>query len=288
VTVAFWPAFRSSSGSPRPSTSSRQGSSRRSASRTSGRPPGFARQPVRDLIPLLLAAAAIVLVNGQTAGDEAGPVASSSTSPSRSTGAPSSWVGPSPRSSRSRVITVVLAAVQIGADALFDLSIAWTACSPRSPCAPCSALLHGSLAVAIAGLRARPTFVSVPGWGIAVAGYVVAALFSLSSELAPLRHLSPWDWAFGGNPLEQATDAWRYAALAVRPSPWSRSVFLPSRGVTSRRLDRTVPEQPADTASGHRPFHAVRLSLHPRPPALPPRRQPSAERSPRSCPAPGG
>jgi ABC-2 type transport system permease protein len=51
--------------------------------------------------------------------------------------------------------------------------------------------------------------------GIAVAGYVVAALFSLNNGLAPLRHLSPWDWAFGGNPLEQATDAWRYAALAV-------------------------------------------------------------------------
>jgi hypothetical protein len=33
--------------------------------------------------------------------------------------------------------------------------------------------------------------------------------------LAPWRHISPWDWAFGGNPLEQATDLWRYAALAV-------------------------------------------------------------------------
>jgi hypothetical protein len=33
--------------------------------------------------------------------------------------------------------------------------------------------------------------------------------------LAPWRHISPWDWAFGGNSLEQATDLWRYAALAV-------------------------------------------------------------------------
>jgi ABC-2 type transport system permease protein len=76
-------------------------------------------------------------------------------------------------------------------------------------------LLHGSLAVAIAGLRARPTLVLGAGVGIAVAGYVVAALFPLSHELAPLRHLSPWDWALGGNPLEQATEAWRYGALAV-------------------------------------------------------------------------
>ena len=50
-------------------------------------------------------------------------------------------------------------------------------------------LLHGSLAVAIASLRARPTLVLGAGVGIAVAGYVVAALFSLNNGLAPLRHL---------------------------------------------------------------------------------------------------
>jgi len=53
------------------------------------------------------------------------------------------------------------------------------------------------------------------GIGVAIAGCVVASLFPLSSVLAPWRHISPWDWAFGGNPLEQATDLWRYAALAV-------------------------------------------------------------------------
>jgi hypothetical protein len=53
------------------------------------------------------------------------------------------------------------------------------------------------------------------GIGVAIAGCVVASLFPLSSVLAPWRHISPWDWAFGGNSLEQATDLWRYAALAV-------------------------------------------------------------------------
>jgi ABC-2 type transport system permease protein len=125
------------------------------------------------------------------------------------------------------VITVVLAAVQLGADALFDLSIALDRVLSTLALCALLALLHGSLAVAIAGLRARPTFVLGAGVGIAVAGYVVAALFSLSSELAPLRHLSPWDWAFGGNPLEQTTELWRYAALAVS------TVILTAIGVLS-------------------------------------------------------
>ncbi|MDR3546076.1 MAG: hypothetical protein P4L30_09970, partial [Candidatus Limnocylindrales bacterium] len=165
-------------------------------------------------IPLLLAGAAIALVNGQTAGDEvagrlelylAQPVDRRAFFLGRAIAAFIALA----------VITVVLVAVQLGADALFDLSIALDRVLSTLALCALLALLHGSLAVAIAGLRARPTFVLGAGVGIAVAGYVVAALFSLSSELAPLRHLSPWDWAFGGNPLEQATDAWRYAALAV-------------------------------------------------------------------------
>jgi hypothetical protein len=35
------------------------------------------------------------------------------------------------------------------------------------------------------------------------------------SQPAPWGHLSPWDWALGGYPLEQPTDAWRYVALAL-------------------------------------------------------------------------
>ena len=47
------------------------------------------------------------------------------------------------------------------------------------------------------------------------AGYLVAALFPLSDVLAPWRHLSPWDWALGGDPLLHAAEPWRYAALVV-------------------------------------------------------------------------
>jgi ABC-2 type transport system permease protein len=50
---------------------------------------------------------------------------------------------------------------------------------------------------------------------LAVAGYVAIALFPISDVLAPWRHASPWDWALGGDPLKNATDAWRYLALGV-------------------------------------------------------------------------
>ena len=43
----------------------------------------------------------------------------------------------------------------------------------------------------------------------------MAALFPLSGVLAPWAHLSPWDWALGGDPLVNPAEPWRYAALAV-------------------------------------------------------------------------
>lgn len=215
VTVAFWPAFRGSSGLSQAFDQLPSGVVQALGFEDIGTPAGFLRGNLYEIfIPLLLAGAAIALVNGQTAGDEvagrlelylAQPVDRRAVFLGRAIAAFIALA----------VITVVLVAVQLGADALFDLSIALDRVLSTLALCALLALLHGSLAVAIAGLRARPTFVLGAGVGIAVAGYVVAALFSLSSELAPLRHLSPWDWAFGGNPLEQATDAWRYAALAV-------------------------------------------------------------------------
>ena len=52
------------------------------------------------------------------------------------------------------------------------------------------------------------------GLGLALAGYIVAALFPLSDVLEAWAWLSPWDWALGGDPLFHATEAWRYVALA--------------------------------------------------------------------------
>ena len=227
VTVAFWPAFRGSSGLSQAFDQLPAGVVQALGFQDIGTPAGFLRGNLYEIfIPLLLAAAAIALVNGQTAGDEvagrlelylAQPVDRRAFFLGRAIAVFIALA----------VITVVLAAVQLGADALFDLSIAPDRVLSTLALCALLALLHGSLAVAIAGLRARPTFVLGAGVGIAVAGYVVAALFSLSSELAPLRHLSPWDWAFGGNPLEQTTELWRYAALAVS------TVILMAIGVLS-------------------------------------------------------
>ena len=40
-------------------------------------------------------------------------------------------------------------------------------------------------------------------------------VFPISDALQPWRHVSPWDWALGGDPLTNATEAWRYLALGV-------------------------------------------------------------------------
>ena len=98
-------------------------------------------------------------------------------------------------------------------------------------------MLHGSLALAIAGLRAGRHWSWASASAVALAGYLVAALFPLSPVLAPWQHLSPWDWAFGGDPLEQATEVWRYLALVVP------SVVLAAIGVMAvARRESRLPD----------------------------------------------
>jgi ABC-2 type transport system permease protein len=62
---------------------------------------------------------------------------------------------------------------------------------------------------------APPSLVLATGTVVAIAGYLIAALFPLSDMLTPWRHLSPWDWALGGDPLLHAAEPWRYAALII-------------------------------------------------------------------------
>ncbi len=76
-------------------------------------------------------------------------------------------------------------------------------------------VFHGSLALAVAGLKPRPSLVLGVGLGVTIAGMVAAAVLPLSQSLQPFAHLSPWDWAFGGDPLVNATEAWRYLALGL-------------------------------------------------------------------------
>jgi len=53
------------------------------------------------------------------------------------------------------------------------------------------------------------------GVGLTIAGYLVAVLFPLTSVLEPWHHLSPWDWAPGGDPLANGPDLWRFVALGL-------------------------------------------------------------------------
>jgi len=76
-------------------------------------------------------------------------------------------------------------------------------------------LFHAGLALAMAGVAARPSLVLGGGLFVAVAGLTVAVLFPISDTLAPWAHVSPWDWALAGDPLVRATEPWRYLVLGV-------------------------------------------------------------------------
>jgi ABC-2 type transport system permease protein len=215
VTVAFWPAFRGSSGITEAIDQLPAGVIQAFGLADFGTPAGFLRGNLYELfVPLLLAAAAIALVNGQTAGEEAAgrmelylaqPVDRRAIYLGRVLAA---YLG-------LAVIATVVTLVQLLSDAAADLVIDTGRLLATVVLCALLGALHGSVAVAVAGLRGRPSLVLGVGLGIALAGYVVSALFPLSTLLEPWRQVSPWYWALGGDPLTGPTDAWRYAALLV-------------------------------------------------------------------------
>lgn len=214
-TVAFWPVFRGSTAITDALDQLPSGILGALGLANFGTPAGYLRGNLYELfLPLLLAAAAVVFVNGQTAGEEASgrlemllaqPVDRRNVFLGRAVAALIGLIA----------LTLMLAVVQFSIDAVVDLRI--NSGYLLSTILLCSLLaaLHGSVAFAVACLRARPSRVLGIGIGVALAGYLVAALFPLSGVLNPWRHISPWDWAFGGDPLEQAAEAWRYLALLI-------------------------------------------------------------------------
>lgn len=215
ATLAFWPAFKGSSGISQALDQLPAGVVSALGLANFGTPAGYLRGNLYEFfLPLLLAGAAVAFVNGQTAGEEASgrlelwlaqPVDRRSLFLGRAIAALVGLV----------VLLLVLAVVQLGVDAVVDLRIDTGYLLSTILLSGLLAALHASVAFAIACLRARPSLVLAIGVGLAIAGYLVAALFPLASVLAPWRQISPWDWAFGGDPLEHATDAWRYAALVI-------------------------------------------------------------------------
>ncbi len=179
-----------------------------------GTPAGYLRGNLYDLlVPLLLGGAAVVYANTLTAGEEdagrlelvvAGPVARGEVFLGRAA-AMVAWVS---------VLGVVTAATQVASDVVFGLDVPLDRLLATIVLCALLGLLHGCLALAVAGALPRPGVVLGLGIGVLIAGFVVAALFPLSDVLRPWAGVSPWDWALSSDPLVVGADPWRYAALA--------------------------------------------------------------------------
>jgi ABC-2 type transport system permease protein len=215
LTVAFWPAFRDEpelsnlvAGLPQPLVEA-------FGLTEFGTPAGFLSGNLYAvLVPLMLAIAGVLLMNGQTASDEdagrmeaylAQPVRRGSLFVGRAV-AVGLWLF---------VVGLLMLAAQLAADAVVGLSIGLDRVVATVVLCVLLGAFHAGLAALIAGWTGRPGLVLGIGMAVAVFGYVAIALFPISDVLEPWRHASPWDWALGGRPLSNPTEAWRYVALGA-------------------------------------------------------------------------
>lgn len=113
------------------------------------------------------------------------------------------------------VLVAVVLVSQLVADLAFGLEIATDRVVATIVLCGLLGVCYAGLALAVAGVTARPGLVLGIGLGAALVGYLVAVLLPLSDALEPFARLSPWDWALAGDPLVAATEPWRYAALIV-------------------------------------------------------------------------
>jgi Putative exporter of polyketide antibiotics len=214
-TVAFWPAFRGSSGISQAIDQLPAPVLEAFGLAGFGTPAGYLRGGLYELvIPLLLAAAGIMFANTATAAEEdagrldlflAQPVSRTAFFIGRSV-AVLAWLV---------VLTIVTLVSQLGSDAVFGLEIDTSLVVATILLCALLGAVYAGLSLAIAGIVARPGLVLSIGFGVVFAGYLVAALFPLSDALSPWRQISPWDWALGGDPLVDPTAAWRFVALAI-------------------------------------------------------------------------
>ncbi|MGH2457121.1 MAG: ABC transporter permease subunit [Candidatus Limnocylindria bacterium] len=215
LTVAFWPSFRDQpelsdivAGMPEPLIEAFGLADFNS-------PEGFLRGNLYAvLVPLLLAVAGVLLMNGQTASEEdsgrmesylAQPVTRGGVFVGRALGV-GLWLV---------VIGLFMLGAQLASNAAFDLEIGTDRIIATVALCVLLGAFHAGLAMLVAGATGRPGLVLAVGLAVAVAGYVAIALFPISDVLEPWRHASPWDWALGGDPLGSPTEWWRYAALGA-------------------------------------------------------------------------
>ncbi len=215
ATVAFWPAFKGSSALSQAFDQMPSGLVEALGMQDIGTPAGFLRGNLYEfLIPLLLIGAAVAMASGQTAGEEdAGRLELLLAQPVSRTAL---WIGRVVALVVAlAIVVIVLAGAQLAFDTAVGLQISVSNVAATVLLCALLAFLHAGLAFAIAGWLPRPSWTLGLAIAVGVAGYLAVALFPLNATLAPWRHLSPWDWAFGGDPLVQATAGWRYVAVAA-------------------------------------------------------------------------
>jgi ABC-2 type transport system permease protein len=212
-TVAFWPAFRGSSGISQAIDQLPAPVIQAFGLESFGTAAGYLRGGLYELvIPLLFAAAGIMFANSSIAAEEdagrlelflAQPVSRTTFLAGRSL-AVFAWLF---------VLAMVMLASQLASDAVFGLQIELSRVTATIALCALLGAFHAGLSIAVAGAAARPGRVLSIGFSVAYAGYLVRALFPLSDVLAPWRHISPWDWALGSDPLVNGAEAWRYLLL---------------------------------------------------------------------------
>jgi ABC-2 type transport system permease protein len=215
LTDLFWPVFKGSTGISDALNKLPAGILAAFGLQDFGSPAGYLRANLYEiLVPILLVAAGVTFVGAQTAGEEAaGRLELYLTQP---VSRPAIYLGRALAGQLGLiVVAVVLTLVQIASDAVVGLEIPLGNLASTIALSTCLAALFSSLAFAIACARPQPSLVYGAGIEVAVASYLVVALFSFSPVLEPWSHLSPWSWVLGGDSLEQATALWRYVVPVI-------------------------------------------------------------------------
>ncbi len=215
MTVAMWPAFRDTAAFQEIINQVPQSLIEAFGMQGFNTPAGFLRGNLYDFFaPLLVAGAAVGFANSLTSSEEdAGrlemvltqPVARQSIFAGRAL-AVLAW---------TLVVVLALSLTQFVTDALVGLEIGADKLLATLLLCALIGLLHGGLALAVAGLWPKPSAVLGIGLFVLVGGCIAEALLPLNRSLAELAHLSPWDWAFAGDPLVNDTEAWRFLALGL-------------------------------------------------------------------------
>jgi ABC-2 type transport system permease protein len=212
LTTAFWPAFRDSTEMTDTIAGMPSGVVEALGLSDLSSPEGFLWGNLYALlIPLLMAVAGTSFLNSLTARqEESGHYELLLTQPVSRTAALVSRL--------VVAVTAVLAlgvlvlVVQFAADAVWDLTVPDGRLTATVVLCTLTALVSVGATALAAGLTAQPAAATASGVGIAVGGYVVSALFPLREGWEDLQYVSPWNWALGGEPLTNDTDAWRYLA----------------------------------------------------------------------------